>query len=666
VSPEAPRSSARALAAGVDALLREQAEDGSFEGEVVWCPMLVAQYVMMIHITGAPMPEGRRERVLLNFERTRLPSGLWGLHEQSPPTLFVTTLVYVAARLLGVPADDPLLVPARGFIAQVGGVLAIPSWGKFWLSLLGLYGWDGVNAVLPEAWALPERAALHPRNYYCHTRLIYMGMAALYGRRLTAPTTALTHELRSELYPGRDFQSIDFAAARGLLHEPDLFAAPSIPLKLLYGVSTAYDRVHVPFLRKRLIAQLEERIVWELRTTTHTSISPVSGLLNMLALWARDPEHADYLRALERFEGWIWEDDVDGTRVTGARSVTWDSSFAMSALEAAAPHVDVSDALLRAADFLETQQIETSFPGYAWAYRVDPQGGFCFAGVWHGWPVSDCTAEAIEALIGVSGRAPDADDLERGVRFVLQCQNPEGGFGSYEARKTQSGLEWMNPAEMFGDSMTEKSYVECCASCVSGLARFRERYPERLGFEIDEAIERARGFLLSAQRADGSFDGVWGVHTIYGTLFGIRGLRASGLGAEHAAIVRARDYLLSLQRDDGGFGEHWSGCVTGQYRAHDEAQVIQTAWALMGLLESDADRSALDRAAAWLSAAQLPDGGWPKQDMAGVFFHTALLDYVLYRSYFPVWALGLYESRVRAKHAHGQEDGARTPSATAV
>ena len=213
MSPEAPRSSARALAAGVDALLREQAEDGSFEGEVVWCPMLVAQYVMMIHITGAPMPEGRRERVLLNFERTRLPSGLWGLHEQSPPTLFVTTLVYVAARLLGVPADDPLLVPARGFIAQVGGVLAIPSWGKFWLSLLGLYGWDGVNAVLPEAWALPERAALHPRNYYCHTRLIYMGMAALYGRRLTAPTTALTHELRSELYPGRDFQSIDFAAA---------------------------------------------------------------------------------------------------------------------------------------------------------------------------------------------------------------------------------------------------------------------------------------------------------------------------------------------------------------------------------------------------------------------------------------------------------------------
>ena len=38
-------------------------------------------------------------------------------------------------------------------------------------------------------------------------------------------------------------------------------------------------------------------------------------------------------------------------------------------------------------------------------------------------------------------------------------------------------------------------------------------------------------------------------------------------------------------------------------------------------------------------------GTWPKQDMTGVFFRTALLDYVLYRQYFPLHALGLYEQR---------------------
>ena len=31
--------------------------------------------------------------------------------------------------------------------------------------------------------------------------------------------------------------------------------------------------------------------------------------------------------------------------------------------------------------------------------------------------------------------------------------------------------------------------------------------------------------------------------------------------------------------------------------------------------------------------------------MVGIFFHTALLHYDLYRCYFPVWALSLYEAR---------------------
>ena len=44
-------------------------------------------------------------------------------------------------------------------------------------------------------------------------------------------------------------------------------------------------------------------------------------------------------------------------------------------------------------------------------------------------------------------------------------------------------------------------------------------------------------------------------------------------------------------------------------------------------------------------------GSWPRQDPAGVFFHTALLDYTLYRQYFPLWALSLYESRRLARLA---------------
>ena len=71
---------------------------------------------------------------------------------------------------------------------------------------------------------------------------------------------------------------------------------------------------------------------------------------------------------------------------------------------------------------------------------------------------------------------------------------------------------------------------------------------------------------------------------------------------------------------------------------------------MLALLEAgDADWAAISRGARFLLDAQEADGSWPKQDMAGVFFRTALLDYMLYRQYFPLHALGLYERRRRAR-----------------
>ena len=94
------------------------------------------------------------------------------------------------------------------------------------------------------------------------------------------------------------------------------------------------------------------------------------------------------------------------------------------------------------------------------------------------------------------------------------------------------------------------------------------------------------------------------------------------------------------------------GCLTGRYVAHDESQVIHTAWALIALLEAgDPDWAAISRGARFLLNTQDESGQWPKQDMAGVFFRTALLDYVLYRQYFPLHALALYEQRRRSRSA---------------
>ncbi len=646
----APVEAGTGLDLAAKRLLDLQREDGAWEGEMTWCPMLAAQYVLLHYVIGRQIEPGRRRLLLRQFERTRLEGGLWGLHEHARDSLFVTTLVYVAARLLEVGPDDPLIRPAREFM-QKEGVLGIPSWGKFWLALLNLYDWRGVNAVLPELWRLPRRLPLHPSNWYCHTRLIYMAMATIYSCRFQLPVNPVIEALREELFP-EGFDGIDFTAGRNRLRKADLFARPGIWLRAGYALTGIYEKIHSKRLRAHCRKELVERIRWELQSSSHTSISPVSGFLNILSLWLCDPDDADLHKALDSLEGWVWEDEENGTRITGARSASWDTGFALQALSTIPGRDDVRQALRKGADFLRDQQISVSFDGFREAYRNDPRGGWCFAGEWHGWPVTDCTAEAVVGLVAVDTEEVDEASLGEAIGFMLRGQNRDGGFGSYEAKRSRIGLEWLNPAEMFGESMTEHSFVECTASCLAALAACKRRLPRVVDETALESMSRADAWLRRTQANDGSWRGVWGVQFIYGVLFGIRGLLAGGAGPGDPALRLACHWLLERQRSDGGWGEHHSGCLSGKYVAHEQSQVIQTAWALIALLEAgDSHWSAISRGARFLLDAQDGEGGWPNQDMAGVFFRTALLDYELYRQYFPLHALGLFERRRRARLA---------------
>ena len=642
---EAARES---LQLATDQLLSLQHEDGRWEGEMVWCPMLAAQYVLLTHITGLEVDQGRRRRLLRHFERTRLDAGLWGLHEHSQPYLFVTTLVYVAARLLGVSRDDTLIVRA-GYFLRNEGVLGIPSWGKFWLAIMNLYDWRGVNSVLPEIWLLPSWIPLHPSNWYCHTRLIYTAMSVVHAHRFQVPESPVIKALQQELYPG-GMANIDFVAGRGRLREGDLFAKPTIWLRIGYVVCRLIDRFHSARVRRKCVESLIGRIRWELESSSHTSISPVSGFINILALWLQNPNDPDCRKAMAKLDDWIWEDEEDGARVTGARSGSWDTGFVLQALGLASDRPGLADAIARGSDFLRRNQIRAAFDGYEAAYRNNPKGGWCFAGIWHGWPVTDCTGEAVLGQLATQPQKCEPAALREAIEFMLRGQNSDGGFGSYESRRASIGLEWLNPAEMFGESMTEHSYIECTASSVAAICACKQHFPDVVGKDAKLAVARAADWLREVQVRDGSWRGVWGVQFIYGTMFGIRGLVAAGAQPDDPSLSQACQWLLDCQREDGGWGEHHSGCLVGRYVPHDRSQVIQTAWALIALLEAGvSDWSAISRGVQFLIETQRADGTWPRQDMVGVFFRTALLDYQLYRQYFPLHALGLYEERSQSR-----------------
>lgn len=640
------------LQRGINHLLSQQRPSGCWEGEMVWCTMILSQYVIVQRITGRSFDEPAREKMVQYFRAARTPEGVWGMHPESKGYVFFTALAYVALRLLGVSPADPLLVTARRWLhVQKGGVLAIPSWGKFWLATLGLYGYEGMNPIPPEMFLMPRALPFHPHRYYCHTRLIYLAMAYLYGSRFRADLGGIVTELRDELYE-QPYSSIDFSAHRHDLAPTDVYVRPNVWLRGANDALQLYERVKLPSLRRRALEVCLQRIVAEQRTSRYQGISPVNGLLNCLALWYRNPNDPDTHASLAGMEKWKWEDDAEGIRLVGARSNSWDTAFAMLALlESPVVAARANESLLGAYEFLRNAQLTAELPGYKEQDRDPALGGWCFSDGAHRWPVSDCTAEALCALLKMH-RMPhlrqhsepiSEDRIRQAAEFILFRQNADGGFGTYERRRGSSWLEAVNPSEMFGQCMTELSYVECTASSLSALAHLRESHPDLLQHRIDESVERAVRFLREKQRPDGSYPGFWGINFTYAIFHVVKGMRAAGVPASDPALVRAVEWLIARQRADGGWGEHYSGCLEQRYVEHSESQVVMTSWALLAIMDVvGTDSPGVHRGIAWLRSMQHADGSWPHQAVNGVFFGSAMLDYRLYSVYFPVWALTRY------------------------
>ena len=64
-------------------------------------------------------------------------------------------------------------------------------------------------------------------------------------------------------------------------------------------------------------------------------------------------------------------------------------------------------------------------------------------------------------------------------------QNADGGFASYECTRGPFWLEWLNPAEVFGNIMIEYSYPECTTAVLLGLTAFRRHHPSYRRAEIE-------------------------------------------------------------------------------------------------------------------------------------------------------------------------------------
>ncbi|MFI1682103.1 prenyltransferase/squalene oxidase repeat-containing protein [Streptomyces sp. NPDC020607] len=638
--------------AACEHLLGLQRDDGSWEGEMEWSTMVLSQYVIVLHLLRRPVEGATRQGAIRYFTRTRTAAGGWGMHPQGPPSPYATTLAYLALRLLGVGPGEPLAADARRWLlTRPGGVRAVPQWGVFWLAVLGLVPYRRVAPVPPEAMLLPSWVPLHPSRMLGWTRMLYQAMAYLYGSRFRADLGPLSHELRAELFPRQEPGGAPEAGT-------DVPVGRSAALRVLQSCLRGWERVHSRRVRRAALERCHRAVVDEQHASPHHGLSSVNALVECLVLFAHDARHPLLGAAVARLEYWRWSDGERGVRICGDRSTVWDTAFATEALLASGSPTApdrLDRAVGRAHHFLRTAQITTWTGPTVPARRV--RGGWAFSDGHSRWPVADCTAEAVGALLsaeaGTEGhrRTDDAvppprfttPALHDALEVVLRRQNRDGGFATLDRGRAGGWLEILNPTEMFSNCMVDTSSVDCTGSVLHALSRMRPLLRPAARRRADRAIARGVAYLRGAQNRDGSFTGTWGINYTYAAFLAARGLRSAGLASDDPALRALGGWLERTRLRDGGWGEDWRGCPERRYIALEHSLPEMTSWAVLAGLDTlGPAHTAVEGGVRWLCTHQQADGTWPGDHVNGVFFTTMMLNYRLYRAYFPALAVGRY------------------------
>nr|XP_043635331.1 lupeol synthase-like isoform X1 [Erigeron canadensis] len=643
-----------------------QAHDGHWPAESAGPLFFLPPMVIALYVTGSMndiLTSAHQLEIKRYIYNHQNEDGGWGLHLEGHSTMIGSVYSYITLRLLSEKADscaeDMAVVKGRKWILDHGGAVGTPSWGKFWLTVLGVYDWGGCNPMPPEFWLLPNIFPIHPGKMMCYGRVVYMPMSYLYAKRFVGRITGLVEALRQELYTN-PYHEIDWNKARNTCAKEDLYYPHPFVQDMVWGVlhhiaEPILTRWPFSALREEALKVAMEHVHYNDQISRYLCIGCVVKVLSLLTTWVEDPNGDAYKHHLARIPDYFWVAE-DGMKVQSFGSQTWDATLAIQAILSNNLAEEYGPMLKKAHNFVKASQVLDNPPGdYSKMYRHTSKGSWTFSMQDNGLQVSDCTAEGLKVALIYSQMSPELvgekieiQRLYDAVNVILSLQSENGGFPAWEPQRAYSWLEKFNPTEFFEDVLIEREYVECTSSAIQALELFKRLHPGHRTIEIEHCVSRAVKYVEDTQNSDGSWYGHWGICYTYGTWFGVDALLACGKKYDNCpALPKACEFLLSKQLPDGGWGESYLSCANKLYTNLDgnRSNLVQTSWALLALIkagQAEIDPMPINRGIRLLINSQMEEGDFPQQEFTGAFMRNCTLNYSSYRNIFPIWALGEY------------------------
>ncbi|MGD9765502.1 MAG: squalene--hopene cyclase [Candidatus Binatia bacterium] len=605
--------------------LRWQHGEGYWHAPLEANVSMDAQYLFFNRFMGRRLNRIDR-RIVDHMLATQNDDGSWPLYARGPGHVSNTIEAYFGLKLAGLGADEPPLRKAREFILAHGGLARAGVLTRAYLAFFGQFPWHGLPAMPVELILLPP---WFPLNIYAMSS---------WARATVVPLTVLMAlQPRIAIEPAEHIDELwvrpPTPAELAFPRSPEFFSVRNFFLAVDRAVKLAGHSPWKPF-RRRALRHAEQ---WML---AHQDVNggwggiqpPMLGCTMALRALGYPDSHPAVMKGLHAIDDFV-SADGDLLFFQPCVSPTWDTALMAKALLDSGLPSD-HPALVRAAEWLIDNQIFKRGDWSVYNPHLEPGGwAFEFANDWY--PDVDDSAVILMVLKRITGCDPRRAEraMAAGLNWTLGMQSRNGGWAAFDSDNDSEFLNKIPFADM--EAMIDPPTEDLTGRVLELMGN----YGHDLQFS---RARRAKDFLLRTQRADGSWWGRWGVNFIYGTWSALSGLRAIGDDLDAPHVRRAVAWLKAHQNSDGGWGETMASYDDERLAGQGESTPSQTGWAILGLLAGeDGISPAVLRGVEFLLGQQRKDGQWDELLYTGTGFPRHFcLHYDMYRSYFPLMALG--------------------------